>query len=121
MLITKRFNHIIHIFEDYIYYVYINRLEGINICMCFICLKMKYLDQIRAMFPFSVKTSLRIIDRPVTAFAFQSGTEKTVCSNIVIYAHNNQTISNTNLNHRINHLLFLPNYYQNLVKVGLVS
>ena len=70
---------------------------------------------------YSVKISLRILDRPGSAFAFQSGTDKTVCSNIVIYGHNNQTISNTNLNHTINHLLFLSNYAQNLVKVGLVS
>ena len=33
---------------------------------------------------YSVKISLHILDRPGTAFAFQSGTEKTVCSNIVI-------------------------------------
>ena len=39
-LIMKRFNHIIRLFEAYIYYVYINRMEGINICMCFICIKM---------------------------------------------------------------------------------
>ena len=51
-LVMKRFNHIIRFFEAYIYYVYTNRLEGIH--MCFICLKMKYLDQIRATltFPF---------------------------------------------------------------------
>ena len=30
-LIMKRFNHIIRLFEVYIYYVYINRLEGIHI------------------------------------------------------------------------------------------
>ena len=56
--------------------------------MCFICLKMKYLDQIRAMLIVlfsSVKISLHILDRPGTAFAFQFCTEKTVCSNIVIY------------------------------------
>ena len=46
-MIMKRFNHIIRLFQAYIYYVYINRLEGIH--MCFICLKMKYFDQIRAM------------------------------------------------------------------------
>ena len=43
---------------------------------------------------YSVKISFR---RPGTAFAFQSSTEKTVCSNIDICGHNNQTISNTNL------------------------
>ena len=62
---------------------------------------------------------------PGTASAFQSGTEKTVCSNIllyiVIYGHNIQTISNTHLNHTISHLLFLSNYDQNVVKVGLVQ
>ena len=31
MLIMKRFNHIIRLFEAYIYYVYINRLEEIHI------------------------------------------------------------------------------------------
>ena len=30
------------LFEAYVYYFYINRLKGINICICFICLKMKY-------------------------------------------------------------------------------
>ena len=45
-MIMERFNHIIQLFEAYIKYVYINRLEGIKICMCFICLKMKYLAQI---------------------------------------------------------------------------
>ena len=51
--IIKRFNHIIRLFEAYMYYVYINRLEGTQ--MYFICLKIKYLDQIRAMLtvPFS--------------------------------------------------------------------
>ena len=57
---------------------------------------MKYLDQIRATLTVpsiqSKSCSLRILDRPGTAFAFQSGTEKTVCSIIVIYGHNNQTI-----------------------------
>ena len=70
---------------------------------------------------YSVKIGLRILDRPGTAFAFECGTDKTVCSNIVIYGHNYQTISKTNLNHTINHLLLLSNYEQNLVKVGLVS
>ena len=36
-LIMKHFNHIIRLFKAYIYYVYINRLEGIH--MCFVCLK----------------------------------------------------------------------------------
>ena len=86
---------------------------------------MKYLEQIRVMLTVSslssVKINLRILDRPRTSFAFPSSAEKTVCSNIVKYGHNNQTISNINLNHRINHLLFLSNYDQNLVKKGLVS
>ena len=71
-LIMKRFNHIIRLFEAYIYYVHFNRLEGINICMCFICLKMKYLDQIRAMLtviPFiqskSPFASLTALDPPL--------------------------------------------------------
>ena len=34
---------------------------------------------------YSVKISLRILDRPGTAFAFQSSTDKTVCSNLDIY------------------------------------
>ena len=38
----------------------------------------------------SAKISLRILDRPGSAFALQSSTDKTVCSNIVIYGHNNQ-------------------------------
>ena len=38
-LIMTGFSHIIRLFDAYIYYVYINRLEGVNICMCFICLK----------------------------------------------------------------------------------
>ena len=69
--IMKRFNHIIRLFEAYIYYVYINRLKGINICMCFICLKMKYLDQIRAMLtvPFiqskSAFASLTVLEAPL--------------------------------------------------------
>ena len=67
----KRFNHIIRLFEAYIYYDYINRLEGINICMCFICLKLKYLDQIRAMLtvPFiqtkSAFASLTVLEPPL--------------------------------------------------------
>ena len=81
---------------------------------------MKYLEQIRAMstvsFLYSVKINLRILDRPGTSFAFQSSANKPVCSNLVIYGHNNQTISNTNLNHGINHLLFLFNYDQNWPK-----
>ena len=62
--------------------------------MCCACLKMKYLEQFRAMLtvPFIQSKSAFAS----FAFAFQSGTEKTVCSNIVIYGHNNQTISNTN-------------------------
>ena len=91
--------------------------------MCFICLKIKYLDKIRAMLtaPFiQSKSAFASFDRPGTAFTFQYGTEKTVCSNIVIYGHNNQTISNTTLNHTINHLLLLSNYNHNLVKVELV-
>ena len=69
MLIMKRFTHFIRLFEAYIYYVYINRLEGIH--MCFICLKMKYLDQIRAMLtvPFiqskSAFASLTVIEPPL--------------------------------------------------------
>ena len=34
---------------------------------------------------YSVKISLRILDRPGTAFALQSSTDKTVCSNIDMY------------------------------------
>ena len=34
---------------------------------------------------YSVKISLRILDRPGTSFAFQSSTEKTVCSHIDMY------------------------------------
>ena len=121
--IMKRFIYNIWLFEAYVYYVYINRLEGIHICMCFICTKMKYLDQIRAMLtvPFIQHVQSKSAFASLTAFAFPSGTEKTVCSNIVIYGHNNQTISTANLNHRINHPLFLSNYDQNLVKVGLLS
>ena len=48
-LIMKRFNHIIQLFEAHTYYVHINILEGIGLHMCFICLKMKYLDQVRAL------------------------------------------------------------------------
>ena len=67
----KRFNHIIRLFEAYIFYVYINRLEGINISMCFICLNMKYLDQIKVMLtvPFiqsqSVFASLTVLEPPL--------------------------------------------------------
>ena len=70
-LIIQRFNHIIRLFEAYIYYVYINRLEGIHISMCFICLKMKYLDQIKAMLtvPFiqsqSAFASLTVLESPL--------------------------------------------------------
>ena len=59
----KRFNHIIRLFEAYIYYVYINRLEG--------CLKIKYLDRIRAMLtvPFiqskSAFASLTVLKPPL--------------------------------------------------------
>ena len=65
----KRFNHIIRLFEANIYYVYINRLEGIH--MCFICVKVKYLDQIRAMLtvPFiqskSAFASLTVLKPPL--------------------------------------------------------
>ena len=65
----KRFNHIIRLFEAYIYYVYINRLKGKH--MCFICLKMKYLDQIIAMLtiPFiqskSAFVSLTVLELPL--------------------------------------------------------
>ena len=51
------------------YYVYINRLEGIHVS--FICLKMKYLDQIRAMLtvPFiqskSAFASLTVLEPPL--------------------------------------------------------
>ena len=68
-LIMKRFNHIIRLFEAYIYYVYINRLEGIH--MCFICLQMKYLDQIRTMLtvPFiqskSTFATLTVLEPPL--------------------------------------------------------
>ena len=68
-LIMKRFNYIIRLFEAYMYYVYINRLEGIH--MSFICLKMKYLDQIRAMLtvPFiqskSAFASLTVLEPPL--------------------------------------------------------
>ena len=68
-LIMKRFNHIIRLFEGYIFYVYINRLEGIH--TCFICLKIKYLDQIRAMLtvPFiqskSAFASLTVLEPPL--------------------------------------------------------
>ena len=34
---------------------------------------------------YSVKISLRTLDRPGTAFALQSSTEKTVCSDIDMY------------------------------------
>ena len=67
----KRFNHIIRLFEAYIYYVYINRLQEIYIFMCFIWLKMKYLDQIRAMLkvPFiqskSAFASLTVLEPPL--------------------------------------------------------
>ena len=70
-LIMKRFTHNILLFEAYIYYVYINRLEEINICMCFLCLKMKYLHQIRAMLtvPFvqsrSAFASLTVLEPPL--------------------------------------------------------
>ena len=68
-LIMKRFTHIIRLFEAYMYYVYISRLEGIH--MSFICLKMKYLDQIRAMLtvPFfqskSAFASLTVLEPPL--------------------------------------------------------
>ena len=68
-LIMKRYNHIIRLFDAYIYYVYINRLEGIH--MCFICLKMKYLDQIRAMLTVlfiqskSAFASLTVLETPL--------------------------------------------------------
>ena len=54
---------------------------------------MKYLDQIRAMLtvPFIQAKSA------FASLTVHSGTEKTVCGNIVIYGQNNQTISNTNL------------------------
>ena len=51
------------------HYVYINRLEGIQ--MSFICLKMKYLDQIKAMLtvPFiqskSAFASLTVLEPPL--------------------------------------------------------
>ena len=69
-LIMKRFNHIIRLFEAYIYYVYIKSLEGIHMCLD-ICLKMKYLDQIRAMLtvPFiqskSAFASLTVLEPPL--------------------------------------------------------
>ena len=68
-LIMKRFNHIIRLFEAYMHYVYINRLEEIQ--MSFICLQMKYLDQIRAMLtvPFiqskSAFASLTVLEPPL--------------------------------------------------------
>ena len=118
-LIMKRYKHIIRLFEAYIYY----RLEGIY--MCFICLKMKYLDQIRAMLtvPFmqskSAFASLTVLEPPLLFNLAQR--KPFVVILLYIYGHNNQTISNTNLNHTLNHLLFLSNYDQNLVKVGLVK
>ena len=36
MFIIKRFNHIIRLFEAHIYYVYINQLEGIRICVLYV-------------------------------------------------------------------------------------
>ena len=48
-LIMRRFIILFGYFEDSIYYVYIDRLERLNICMCFLCLQMKYLGQIRAL------------------------------------------------------------------------
>ena len=74
-LIMKRYNHIIRLFEAYIYYVYINRLEGIR--MCFICLKMKYLDQIRAMLTVlfiqskSASASLTVLEPPLLFYLAQ--------------------------------------------------
>ena len=68
-LMMRRFSHIIRLCEAYIYYVYINRLEGIH--MCFICLKMKKIDQIKAMLtvPFiqskSVFASLNVLEPPL--------------------------------------------------------
>ena len=121
-LIMKRFNHIIRLFEAYIYYVYINRLEGKHMCLIF--LKMKYLDQIRAMLTVpiiqskSAFASLTVLESPLL---FNLAQRKPFVV-IVIHGHKNQTISNTNLNHTINHLVFLSDYdKKNLVKVGLVS
>ena len=76
----KRFNHIIRLFEAYIYYVYISRLQEINICMCFICLTMKYLDQIRAMLtvPFiqskSAFASLTVLEPPFVVILLHTDT-----------------------------------------------
>ena len=74
-LIMERFNHIIRLFETYIYYVYIKRLEGIH--MCFLCLKIKYLDQIRAMLTVlfiqskSAFASLTVLEPPLLFYLAQ--------------------------------------------------
>ena len=81
---------------------------------------MKYLNQIRAMLkvPFiqskSAFASLTVLEPPLL---FNLPQRKPFVVILLYTDTNNQTTSNTNLNHRINHLLLLSNYDQNLVKV----
>ena len=135
-LIMKRFNHIIWLFEAYIYYVYTLTDQKEYICVLYVekwnmwtklepCWQFPLFSQNQPSHPwpswnrlcFSILPRENLCSNLVI---YRNNNQ--ICSNLVIYRNNIQTISiNNNLNHTINHLLLLSNYDQNLVEVGLVS